>query len=268
MAPDRATMKEVTGIPANSHNCINFLPFPQRPQYNILPYRLLINQGKIKKSAYLKEGIIIMNELPELFKDANLINKIKNRLPILFQLAEQESSRAGKVGMEVGSLREKIIIALLIYKFGANNIDTDIPITEKEVDVKLFNTPISIKTITGKYLSGIKMIWTVDAESAKEFLANYKPICHIILVQVNWNNIGFFYYIPLESQVRCYQLLGKEAYIKLPKIGTNPRGVEISKDAMIYLTNDKLTQKIDIFWKKSAIEFDAYKRWVELWEEE
>ena len=56
--------------------------------------------------------------LKEIFEDAQLIEKIKQRLPYLFQLAELERSRAGKTGMEVGSVREKIIVALLIYKFG------------------------------------------------------------------------------------------------------------------------------------------------------
>lgn len=54
--------------------------------------------------------------LVEIFEDKKLVDKIGKRLPYLFQLAELESSRAGKVGMEVGSLREKIVIALLIYK--------------------------------------------------------------------------------------------------------------------------------------------------------
>ena len=58
------------------------------------------------------------SKLIEIFNDEKLIDKIKRRLPHLFQLAELESSRAGKIGMEVGSLREKIITALLIYKFG------------------------------------------------------------------------------------------------------------------------------------------------------
>lgn len=58
------------------------------------------------------------SKLAEIFNDEKLIGKIKNRLPHLFQLAELESSRAGKIGMEVGSLREKIITALLIYRFG------------------------------------------------------------------------------------------------------------------------------------------------------
>jgi hypothetical protein len=41
-----------------------------------------------------------------------------------------DSSRAGKAGMQIGSAREAIIIALLIYKFGEQNVRTDIPITE------------------------------------------------------------------------------------------------------------------------------------------
>ncbi|MFH1239509.1 MAG: ThaI family type II restriction endonuclease [bacterium] len=208
------------------------------------------------------------NRLLEIFEDNILIRKIQSRLPSLFQLAEQESARAGKIGMEVGSVREKIIIALLIYKFGIDNIDTNIPITEKEVDVNLFNKPISLKTITGKSLSGIKMIWTVDALSAKKFLSNYKPLCDIILVQINWNDLGYFYYIPLDAQVRYFNLLGKEVYIKLPKEGTNPRGVELSKNAIISLVNDKSTHKIEIYWEKLPIKHNAYQRWIELWEED
>jgi len=46
--------------------------------------------------------------LMEIFEDKELVNRIKNKLSYLFQLAELESSRAGKTGMEVGSLRERI----------------------------------------------------------------------------------------------------------------------------------------------------------------
>jgi hypothetical protein len=104
--------------------------------------------------------------LIEIFTDKNLIEKIKKRLSYLFQLAELESSRAGKIGMEVGSVRERIIVALLIYKFGEANVETEIPITESEVDVKLFGEPVSVKIITGKSLGGVKLIWTVDAQKA------------------------------------------------------------------------------------------------------
>ena len=101
------------------------------------------------------------SRLKEIFLDKELVKKIKRRLPYLFQIAELESSRAGKIGMEVGSLREKIIIALLIYKFGEANVETEIPITTPEIDVLLFGKPISIKTITSKGFGGVKLIWTV-----------------------------------------------------------------------------------------------------------
>ena len=103
------------------------------------------------------------SRLLEIFEDEALLSRIKRRLPYLYQLAELESSRAGKIGMQVGSLRENIIVALLIYKFGDSSVETDIPITEPEVDVILSGQPLSVKTITSKGFSGVKLIWTVDA---------------------------------------------------------------------------------------------------------
>jgi len=73
------------------------------------------------------------SHLIEIFEDEKLVEKIRKRLPYLFHLAELERSRAGQIGMEVGSLWERI------------------------------------KTITGKGFSGVKLIWTVDAQKAKEF---------------------------------------------------------------------------------------------------
>jgi len=203
--------------------------------------------------------------LVEIFEDKELVSKIMRRLPYLFQLAELESSRAGKTGMEVGSIREKIIVALLIYKFGEANVETEIPITEPEVDVKLFGDPISIKTITGKGLAGVKLIWTVDAQKAKEFCENYYPQCDMLLVQINWNDIGGFYYIPLSVQKRVFDKLGKNNYIRLPRPGTNPRGVEVTKEALSNLVGGSESRSILINWQRTKIEFNPYKRWVDLW---
>ena len=208
------------------------------------------------------------SRLIEIFEDTRLVNRIKNKLPYLFQLAELESSRAGKIGMEVGSLRERIIIALLIYKFGEANVGTEIPIIEPEVDVKLFGEPISIKTITGKGFSGVKLIWTVDAQKAREFRENYYPRCDIILIQVNWGGIGGFYYIPLEAQKKLFDRVGRNGYIKLPKPGTNPRGVEITKEALSSLVKDDLSKVIEINWQKTKIDYNPYKRWVDYWRED
>jgi hypothetical protein len=206
--------------------------------------------------------------LIEIFEDEKLVEKIKRRLPYLFQLAELESSRGGKTGMEVGSVREKIIIALLIYKFGEANVETEIPITEPGVDAKLFGLPVSIKTITGKSFAGVKLIWTVDAQKAKEFRDSYYPHCDILLIQINWNDVGGVYYIPLNVQKRLFDRIGKQNYIKLPKPGTNPRGVEITKEALSALVLDGESKSIEINWQRTKIDFNPYKRWVDLWKED
>lgn len=208
------------------------------------------------------------SRLGEIFEDRKLVEKIKKRSPYLFQLAELESSRAGKIGMEVGSLREKIIVALLIYKFGEKNVETEIPITQPEVDLNLFGQAISIKTFTGKRFTGVKLIWTVDAQKAKEFRESYYPHCDILLLQINWNARGGFYYIPLEAQEKLFRRIGREEYIKLPKPGTNPRGVEISKNALSHLVEDKEVRVIGITWRRSKIDYNPYKRWVDYWKEE
>jgi hypothetical protein len=205
--------------------------------------------------------------LIEVFEDERLVEKIKRRLPHLFQLAELESSRAGKTGMEVGSVRERIIVALLIYKFGETNVETQIPITEPEVDAKLFGEPISIKTITGKGFSGVKLIWTVDAQKAREFRESYYPHYDILLVQINWNDSGGFYCIPKEVQKRLFDKVGRQNYIKLPKPGTNPRGAEITKEALLGLVEDGESKHIIIDWQRTKIDFNSYKRWVDLWRE-
>ena len=67
------------------------------------------------------------SHIREIFEDKKLIRKIKKRLPYLFHLAELESSRAGKVEMEVGSIRRRIIVALLIYEFGEKHVEIEIP---------------------------------------------------------------------------------------------------------------------------------------------
>ena len=205
--------------------------------------------------------------LAQLFEDEEVVARVKQRLPRLFQLAELESSRAGKVGMQVGSIRENIIVALLIYKFGEENVETEIPITEPEMDVRLFGEPVSIKTITGSF-SGVKVIWTVDAEKAKEFRENYYPSCDILPVRINWNDIGGLYYIPVQAQRRLFDKIGRESYIKLPKAGTNPRGVEFAKNVLARLTEDRQSKRIEINWQKSNIGFNAYKRWLDLWRED
>ncbi len=207
------------------------------------------------------------SHLNEIFEDTALKRKIRKRLPQLFRIAELECSRAGKIGMQVGSARENIIVALLIYKFGENNVDTEIPITEPEVDVKLFGQPVSIKTITGRGFSGVKLVWTIDAQNAKEFQESYYPSSDILFVQIVWGAIGGLYFIPVEAQRNLLEKIGSERYIKLPKQGTNPRGAEITKEALLSLIQSQETKVIEIDWQKPEIDYQPYQRWVDYWSE-
>ena len=207
-----------------------------------------------------------LNFKNDLFKDQNTVSKIKSKLPYLFQLAEQENSRNGKLGMEIGSARERILIAMLMSKYGKDAVDIDLPITYKEVDVLVNGLPISIKTITSSTLNGVKLIWTVDAKKAIEFVNNYKPECGIMLTQINWGSTGYLYYFTTKSQAEVLSRLGKDKYFKLPKAGTNPRGVEISKEALNLLVSREDTGTVIIPFERQDIEYNQYEKWLELWE--
>lgn len=204
----------------------------------------------------------------ELFTDKILVAKIQRRLPELFYLAELESSRAGKVGMEVGSAREKILIALLLYKFGEENIQTNLPIHEPEADVIVFGRPLSIKTMTGTRFNSVKLIWTVDHDQAIEFSHRYIPTCDMLLTQVNWGSVGGIFLFSKEAQIETLEKMGREDYIKLPKAGTNPRGVEVSGKALSEMSKHPQTLKFPVQWRRKSMAYNPYQRWLDLWQED
>jgi len=73
----------------------------------------------------------------------------------------------------------------------------------------------------------------------------------MLLIQINWGKIGKLFYIPLQVQDHVFEHMGRERYLKPPKAGTNPRGVEISKEALLALTQNEKTKHIDVYWKRS-----------------
>jgi len=202
-----------------------------------------------------------------IFRDPDLVEKVKRRLPHLFYYAERDSSRAGRVGMEVGSLRERILVALLIYCFGRENVETEVPITEHEVDVKVFEEGVSIKTLTtsGRRIGGVKAIWTVDARRSADFVRDFRPRCDYLVAHVVWNDEGGLYYLPVQAQTAVFESLGRDRYLRLPRQGTNPRGVEITAEAMQQLVAHSAAQSIPIEWRRPAAPYDPYDRWVEYW---
>lgn len=211
---------------------------------------------------------LLADRLAEIFRDPSAVEKLKKKLPVLFKMAELEVQRGGKVGMEAGVLRERVLISFLIYKFGENQVITDVPAAAADVDVyvKGHDHPISIKT--SRAYSGVKLRWTVDWDKVEEFYRNYEPGTDILFTLVSWGSIGFFSYIPLEVQMKVFSELGRDNYVKLPKKGTNPRGIELSPSALkrcVELT----AYKIPINWTvPSQVAYNPYVRWVELWRED
>lgn len=169
--------------------------------------------------------------------------------------------------MEVGSLRERILVALLIYRFGRDNVETDIPITEHELDVKVYGQGLSIKTLTTRTprIGPAKAIWTVDAQRSGEFARDFVPRWDYLIAHVVWGGRGGLYYVPVEAQRAVLRDLGRERYLKLPRSGTNPRGVEISAEAMTRLVRHAAARRIPVDWKRPDTADDAYDRWVEYW---
>lgn len=207
----------------------------------------------------------------KLFDDPLIIKRVKNKLPHLFQLAELESSRNGKIGMEIGSVRERILIALLMYKFGIDIINPNISIQEPEIDVIVQDSPLSIKTVTtnsDKWVS-VKLIWTVDSQKALEFKNNYIPSCDMMIAKIHWNGNGKLLLFSKESQIAILNQIGRDRYIKLPKKNTNARGVEITSEALTLLENCEDTRFIDINFIREQIDYrEIYTKWLDAWRDE
>ena len=202
-------------------------------------------------------------------KSKLIAKKIKEKLPKFFQIAEIENSKNNKIGMEVGVAREKIVIAFLIYELGEENVNTKIPINKKEVDVIVFNKPISIKTILGKTIKNIKLIWTVDYKKAVDFVQNYKCKADMLLIHVNWGGEGGLFFVKKEIQNNFLERCGKENFFILPKKGTNSRGIEIRKEILKKIIKHEDTEFIKIKWNKDPnLKYNPYKRWIDLWREE
>lgn len=207
----------------------------------------------------------------KLFDDNLIVRRVKNKLPRLFQLAELESSRNGKVGMEIGSVRERILIALLMYKFGIDIVDPDIPITAPEIDVIVDSTPLSIKTATTTTdkLNSIKLIWTVDAQKALEFKNTYIPSCDMMLAKIHWGGQGKLLLFSKESQCEVLSKIGRDRYIKLPKANTNSRGVEITSEALSLLELCPDTRCIEIDFIRQQMDYrEVYTKWLDAWRDE
>ncbi len=146
----------------------------------------------------------------------------------------------------MGVARERVLAALLMHTFGSKAV-TFPDTTEHETDIYVKDQPISIKTKTDSSDAGVKIAWTVDWDKTKIFVEEYVPACHLLLVQIQWNTIaGGFYFIPVDIQKKILKILGEEKYLKVPKRGTNARGIEIQSKALKQLKSHSDTLYLSI----------------------
>lgn len=197
-----------------------------------------------------------MRSLSEAFNDKKFKEEVQRQLPGLIAKADIEASRVGNTGLEKGSFRKKYLIDFFIDHLSGENVETGFPIGMPDIDVKIFTLPVKIKTITGK--RGIKIKWTIDRGKVENYLSNYNPSYGILLVRLNWdmkerNRPSGLFWIPLEAQQRVLKRLGTEKYLKPPKLGTNSRGIELSREALKNLLNDIDTKHIDINWPNAFV---------------
>lgn len=189
-----------------------------------------------------------MSSFSEVFKEVRFQKKVKQELPKIMGKADIESRKFGSTGMEKGLVRRRNLIDFLIDHFGEDRIDIiDLP----GIDIKIDSHPVKIKTITGK--GGVKIKWTVDPKKVENIMSDYLPSCGILLIRLNWgmkvkNLPSGIFWIPIEAQKRVLKHLGRELYLKRPKLGTNARGVELSKEALEKLLIDVETKHIEITW--------------------
>lgn len=126
-------------------------------------------------------------------KEENVIyNHFQNEkyvkgLITLYQSSQMECSRSCGLTPEVGSSRERDIIASFVSNLELN-VDYNIT-NDKEEDVIVNDLKLSIKHSSNKSKSqsGIKIIWTVDSEKRNEFLKNFTFKCDIIIVYVRFS---------------------------------------------------------------------------------
>ncbi len=184
----------------------------------------------------------------DIFTSVEFQDLIKSKLPKLFEIAEVESTRGGKIGMEVGILRERVLTSFFISKVGEDNVDSDSSATENSKDVQVNGDDISIKTFTGSGYSGVKIFWTSDTESAKRVMDTYTPKFDLIVANINWgSNKGGLYYVDKQTQRQVMDSVGRNKFLKISS-GSNNRGITYGTDVLKKLLNHENTLKIEIDW--------------------
>jgi len=195
--------------------------------------------------------VSMMNLITSAFNDPVFKKMVQGKLPKLFKEAQTEAETYSNT-MAVGLHRKKKIIGLLIKFLGSTKVDDVFSTKMSELDVRIDNHEISIKTISNN--NALKITWTTESKKVALLMKEYIPRYDIILAKINWDMKDIYqpsglFFIPKDTQKNILYKLGRNNYIKPPKEGTNAKGIQLTKQAFKELLADNDTLHIDVDWK-------------------
>ena len=123
--------------------------------------------------------------LKKLFEENNIIKLLK-----MYQCSQMEHQRNNRLTADVGTSREKDLVAYMKYILSEKvNYKID---NEKEEDVILNERKISIKHSSVKTCSNasIKLQWTENKERQNKFIETFKFTCDLMIVYVRFKEIS------------------------------------------------------------------------------
>jgi hypothetical protein len=173
----------------------------------------------------------------------------------LLRDSHAESLRDGKLTMDVGTSRERDLIAVLCKYFGRDCINWNIPSDFSE-DVLIENKPVSIKHLTTTLrnncntLPSFKIKWTSNADAAERHIEEYiKSEWTDYLIVSEIDNKGVTVNVISPSQVnRVIKFLKRRAFKEISR-KNNIRGIEFSEITLNLLKNccKSVRFKADVF---------------------
>jgi len=196
--------------------------------------------------------------LSQLLTNPTYIKIIQQKLPPAFQTVEEQL----KGNPAVGLLREQVILGMLIAFLGEANVKLIEGGVNPDIDCYVDSEPVSIKTIS--FSGGIRLKWTSNAVKAREFIAAYRPMSHLLVIRVIWGDTGSVRFIPLASQQLIFHQITVTRYLNYSAT-TNTRGVNLSTEAELALNQHPQAVALPVLWQRSGATVNPIDKWTDYW---
>lgn len=188
---------------------------------------MICNQKRDKSSNTKFHRISEFDMIRDVFNNPNA----QQDLIKLYSYSQSEYTRNGKLCMEIGSAREKDLIAVL-QKYIGDNLNPYIDNSELE-DFVLNNEKFSIKHSSAPFTKcSFKLKWTADSDKAQNTISKFltcdpKYYTNMILVHIDVISKQITIYgLTIDNIIDQVKIFGDTAFMK--KSGTNNRGISFT----------------------------------------